>query len=103
MKKRSVQVPWAAFRIGVSGRDWAVKWLEVLSYHGLRGKDFVILAPLHTQTEIKQRRGSQFLPLPIHVADSLASFWFHCIRSNDVFVSQLEASVSHGLAPATAE
>ena len=23
MKKRSVQVPWAALRIGVSGRDWA--------------------------------------------------------------------------------
>ena len=30
MKKRSVQVPWAALRIGVSGRHWAVKWLEVL-------------------------------------------------------------------------
>ena len=24
MKKRSVQVPWAALRIGVSGRDWGV-------------------------------------------------------------------------------
>ena len=47
MKKRSVQVPWAALRIGVSGRDWAVKWLEVLSHHGLPGKDFVILAPSH--------------------------------------------------------
>ena len=45
MKKRSVQVPWAAFRIGVSGRDLAVKWLEILSHHGLPGKDFVILAP----------------------------------------------------------
>ena len=47
MKKRSVQVPWAALRMGVSGRDWAVKWLEVLSYHGLPDKDFVILAPSH--------------------------------------------------------
>ena len=43
MKKRSVQVPWAALRIGVSGRDWAFKWLEVLSHHGSPGKDFVIL------------------------------------------------------------
>ena len=32
MKKRSVQVPWAALRIGVSGRDWALKWLEILAY-----------------------------------------------------------------------
>ena len=40
MKKRSVQVPWAALRIAVSGRDWALKWLEILSHHGLPGKDF---------------------------------------------------------------
>ena len=102
MKKRPVQVPWPALRMGVSGRDWAVKWLEVLSYHGLPGKDFVILAPSHNLKSFKDAVG-QFLPLPIHVADSPASFWFHCVRSNDGFVSQLEASVSHGWAPATAE
>ena len=53
MKKRSVQVPWADLRIGVSGRDWAVKWLEVLSHHGLPGKDFVILAPSHDLKSFK--------------------------------------------------
>ena len=53
MKKRSVQVPWAALRIGVSGRDWAVKWLDVLSHHGLPGKDFVILAPSHDLKSFK--------------------------------------------------
>ena len=53
MKKRSVQVPWAALRIGVSGRDWAVKWLEVLSHHGVPGKDFVILAPSHDLKSFK--------------------------------------------------
>ena len=62
MKKRSVQVPWAALRIGVSGRDWAVKWLEVLSYHGLPGKDFVILAPSHDLKSFK---------------DAVANF-YHC-------------------------
>ena len=53
MKKRSVQVPWAALRIGISGRDWAFKWLEVLTYHGLPGKDFVILAPSHDLKSFK--------------------------------------------------
>ena len=53
MKKRSVQVPWASLRIGVSGRDWAFKWLEVLSHHGLLGKDFVILAPSHDLKSFK--------------------------------------------------
>ena len=53
MKKRSVQVPWAALRIGVSGRDWALKWLEILSHHGLPGKDFVILAPSHDLKSFK--------------------------------------------------
>ena len=53
MKKRSVQVPWAALRIGISGRDWAFKWLEVLSYHILPGKDFVILAPSHDLKSFK--------------------------------------------------
>ena len=62
MKKRSVQVLWAALRIGVSGRDWAVKWLEVLSYHGLPGQDFVILAPSHDLKSFK---------------DAVANF-YHC-------------------------
>ena len=53
VKKRSVQVPWTALRIGVSGRDCAVKWLEVLSHHGLPGKDFVILAPSHDLKSFK--------------------------------------------------
>ena len=53
MKKRSVQVPWAALRIGVSGRDWALKWLEILSHHGLPGNDFVILAPSHDLKSFK--------------------------------------------------
>ena len=62
MKKRSVQVPWAALRIGVSGRDWAVKRLEVLSYHGFPGKDLVILAPSHNLKSFK---------------DAVANF-YHC-------------------------
>ena len=62
MKKFSVQVPLAALRIGVSGRDWAVKWLAVLSYHGLLGKDFVILAPSHDLKSFK---------------DAVANF-YHC-------------------------
>ena len=62
MKKRSVQVLWAALRIGVPGRDWAVKWLEVLSYHGLPGQDFVILAPSHDLKSFK---------------DAVANF-YHC-------------------------
>ena len=53
MKKRSVQLPWAALRVGVSGRDWAFKWLEVLSRHDLPGKDFVILAPSHDLKSFK--------------------------------------------------
>ena len=53
MKKRSVQVPWTALRIGVSGRDWALKWLEILSHHCLPGKDFVILAPSHDLKSFK--------------------------------------------------
>ena len=47
MKKRSVEVPWAALRVGVSGRDWAVLWLKELSNHGLPWEDFIILAPSH--------------------------------------------------------
>ena len=72
MKKRSVQVPWAALRIGVSGRDWAVQWLEMLSHHGLPGKDFVILAPSHDLKSFKDlvanfyHRQSMFRTLLFH-------------------------------------
>ena len=46
-------ITWAALRIGVSGRDWVLKWLEILSHHGLPGKDFVILAPSHDLKSFK--------------------------------------------------
>ena len=103
MKKRSVQVPWASLRIGVSGRDWAFKWLEVLSHHGLLGKDFVILAPSHDLKSFKDLVANFH-----HCQSMLRTLLLHSgftasIRGDDVFVSQLEASVSHGWAPATAE
>ena len=72
MKKRSVQVPWAALRIGVSGRDWALKWLEILSHHGLPGKDFVILAPSHDLKSFKDLVANFY-----HCQSMLRTFLLH--------------------------
>lgn len=44
MKKKRVQTPWAALRIGFSKTDWASSWVEVLSDAGLPGDDYVLRA-----------------------------------------------------------
>ena len=48
-------MPWAALRVGLSGRDWASEWLDLLQQFGLPGTDFVLLAPSLDFTAFKQR------------------------------------------------
>ena len=47
-----------SIRVGASGRGWAVQWLKEFSNHGLPGKDFVILAPLHDLQSFKQSKAN---------------------------------------------
>ena len=45
MKGKKVQTPWAALRVGFSGKDWASHWLRELAEDDLPGLDFTLMAP----------------------------------------------------------
>ena len=55
MKGKKVQTPWAALRIGFSGRDWGKGWLTALALAGLPGADFTLRAPNHDWTDFQER------------------------------------------------
>ena len=45
MKGKKTQVPWAALRVGFTGRDWGSAWVSELASAGLPGEDFILKAP----------------------------------------------------------
>jgi len=55
MKKKAAPVPWAALRMGLSGRDWAAEWLSVLRSVDLPGGDFVTLGINASATDFVPR------------------------------------------------
>jgi len=55
MKKKAAPVPWAALRMGLSGRDWAAEWLWVLRSVDLPGGDFVTLGINASATDFVPR------------------------------------------------
>ena len=44
MKGKRSNVPWAALRVGFSGRDWGAHWMGELAQQGLPGEDYILLA-----------------------------------------------------------
>ena len=44
MKKKITSVPWAALRVGVSGRDWGRAWVDAMAECGLPAVDFLLFA-----------------------------------------------------------
>ena len=52
---KTVQVPWAALRLGLRNRDWGKDWLAAMAEANLPGNDFVILAPNKEWTGFKER------------------------------------------------
>jgi hypothetical protein len=58
MKKKKVQQPWAALRVGLSGTDWAGEWVACLESHNMPGSDFVVLSVSRDMTRFTSRIGS---------------------------------------------
>ena len=58
MKKKKVQQPWAALRIGLSGIDWAGEWVSCLEDNNMPGEDFVVLAVSRDLTKFTSRIGA---------------------------------------------
>ena len=55
MKGKKTQVPWAALRVGFTGRDWGSAWLSELAAAGLPGEDFILKAPNSSWTSFANR------------------------------------------------
>ena len=55
MKGKKTQVPWAALRVGFSGRDWGAAWILELSAANLPGDDFILKAPSSSWTSFSDR------------------------------------------------
>jgi hypothetical protein len=58
MKKKKVQQPWAALRVGLSGFDWAGEWASCLDTHDMPGSDFVVLSVSRDMTRFTSRIGT---------------------------------------------
>ena len=58
MKKKKVQQPWAALRVGLTGSDWAGEWVSCLEENDMPGEDFVVLAVSRDLTRFTQRIGT---------------------------------------------
>ena len=58
MKKKKVQQPWAALRVGLTGSDWAGEWVSCLEDNDMPGEDFVVLAVSRDLTRFTQRIGA---------------------------------------------
>ena len=57
MKRKRVQIPWAALRFGISGDDWAGTWISLMDPHGMPGPDFVVHATTRDFTSFTPRIG----------------------------------------------
>ena len=55
MKGKKTHVPWAALRVGFTGRDWGSAWLSELAAAGLPGEDFILKAPNSSWTSFANR------------------------------------------------
>ena len=55
MKGKKTHVPWAALRIGFTGRDWGSAWLSELAAANLPGEDFILKAPDSSWTSFANR------------------------------------------------
>jgi hypothetical protein len=58
MKKKKVQQPWAALRIGLTGIDWAGEWVSCLEENDMPGEDFIVLAVSRDMTRFTPRIGT---------------------------------------------
>jgi len=58
MKKKKVQQPWAALRVGLTGIDWAGEWISCLEENDMPGEDFIVLAVSRDMTRFTPRIGT---------------------------------------------
>jgi hypothetical protein len=58
MKRKKVQVPWAALRMGLNGDDWAGTWIDLLQSAAMPGPDFVVFATTRDFVSFTSRIGS---------------------------------------------
>ena len=89
-KNHDSWMPWAAYRIGVCGRDWAKDWLYELSMVGLPGEDFVLNA--------STRDGCRWLPRVAEHPDANAMLrLLLTLPPHDLSVNEASSFGFHGL------
>ena len=58
MKRKKIQVPWAALRMGLNSEDWAGTWIDLLQSAEMPGQDFVVYATRRDFSSFTTRIGT---------------------------------------------